>query len=156
VILFALQGYSFLSLTGTYVTDSTSFSSDWLNILFNLHPFFWLTLSALAIATISVLSLKITKTQDLLKFFGLFGFLMVQGILMIYLTNFVDFNLNLTYWNLALMALIYWDYLDSPLKIISQKMEDTKYYSRLTVSTIYHAGLFLLVMLAPQLQLWFS
>lgn len=152
VVLFALQGYAFLSLTGTYITDSTSFSSDWLNILFNLHPYFWLAISALSIAIISILSLDFLSIELLFKFLGLFSFLMIQGILVIYLINFVDVNLYLTYWNLALMALVYWDYLNSPLKTIIHKIEDNRFITRIVVSTFYHGALFLLIVLAPQLQ----
>ncbi len=156
VVLFALQGFSFLSLTGTYITDSTSFSSDWLNLLFGLHPFLWLTTSGLAIAAISVLSLDLIKKDQLLRFLALFSFLMVQGVLVIYLVNFTDLGLSLTYWNLALMTLIFWDYLDTPLRIVAHKLEDPKYNSRLAVSTVYHALLLLLVVFAPQIQLLVS
>lgn len=152
VILFALQGYAFLSLTDTYITDGISFTSDWLQIFFNLHPFFWLTLSALAIAAITILSLQLPKKQDYLRFFGLFAYLMVQGILLIYLVNFIDVTLYLTYWNLALMALVYWDYLDGPVRTISQKLEDDRFYARLAVSTVYHGLLMIIIALAPQIQ----
>ncbi len=152
VMLFALQAFSLLSFTDTFITSRVSFSSDWLNVLFNIHPFFWLTLCGLAITTITVFSYKIDSLKEFFKVFGIFAFCIIQIIFLIYIIVFIDISLNLTYWNLTLMTLIFWDWLDGNFRIIAQKLEDSKFYPRLTISTIYHFILFLIVLLAPQIS----
>ena len=150
VMLFALQAFSVLSFTDSFLLSRVSFSSDWLNLFFNIHPFVWLALAGLAIATISVLSYNLEKLSDFWKVLAIFSFLIIQTMVFIYLIQFADLILKLTYWHLTLLTLIVWDWLYNSLMIIAKKIPDSRFYARLTVSTIYHLVLFLVVLLIPQ------
>ncbi len=150
VMLFALQAFSVLSFTDSFLLSRVSFSSDWLNLLFNIHPFVWLALAGLSIATINVLSYNLEKLSDFWKILAIFSFLIIQIMVFIYLIQFVDWFLSLTYWHLTLLTIIVWDWLYSSMLIIAKKLPDNKFYARLTVSTIYHLVLLLVVLLMPQ------
>jgi len=150
VLLFALQAFSVLSFTDSFLFSRVNFSSDWLNLLFNIHPFVWLTLAGLAIAVISVFSYNLEKLSDFWKIMAIFGFLIIQTMVFVYLIQFADLALKLTYWHLTLLTLIVWDWLYNSLFIIAKKIPDPRFYVRLTVSTIYHLILLLIVLLIPQ------
>jgi hypothetical protein len=140
VLLFCLQTFSFIGFLGIDRTTSRDFSQDWLSNVFNLPPLVWLLICAMAIGLVSVLNMKLQSLRKVLAF-GLIFFVICFQILIAINT------LNTSYWYKSLLFLVCWDFLFTPFAAVVNRVIDPKYKPKLSVSTMYHIGLFLLILM---------
>ncbi len=134
------QTFSFLNLLQADRTEIRAFSQDWLTTIFKLNNIYWLFLSSLSIALLSILSFKLVGIKKNLGLLVVFFVLCSQVILLIY-----NFN-NFTYWYKTLLFVVFWDYIFNPFYTIASKISDPKFRPKLIISTFYHFILFLIIL----------
>lgn len=111
-----------------------SFSAGVINILFGLPTFFWVFFATLGIAILSTYKLKKVGMR----------FVFVFGV-MFPILNILIFTKVSTYWYQTIMALIVWDMFYTPMHEGEQET-DKRILSKLTVSSVYHIFLFLVLL----------
>ena len=90
---------------------------------------------------LSTLNLKINKYSEVILY------TLIQTTLytpIFYILN----SLSITYWYMTLLFLIFWDLLYHPLNAIIHGESLTNFYSKLSISTLYHTVLFAIVIFA--------
>jgi hypothetical protein len=141
VFLFTIQIYAFLSVLQTDSTEKRSFSIEWLGWIFSIDSIWWIGFASIAITIVSTLILRLESKKNLLAFSGLFAFLIFQALISIYF-----FKID-SYWWQTILFLIVWDYIYPPFITIIEEKKDPKFNEKFLVSTVYHAFLFLIVII---------
>ena len=141
IILISLQSYSFINLLQTDKTSLRYFSTDWISAIFSINNTFWLVLTALAISLISILGFGLKSIKTNLTFIAIFW---VLGLEFLFAINNIS---GLSYWYKAIIFLIAWDFVYNPLTTIITGTQDKLFQPKLTISSVYHLILFIIVIL---------
>ena len=138
ILLICVSTFSLLNVIETIPGAFLSFAYQFLFEFFNLPTLFWVTLSSLIIALLSVLNLRLNRYREVLLFTGLSSSLFAGFF---YVLN----ALNFSYWYQALLFLILWDFVYHLLIPIIHHEGEYNYLPKLTISLAYHLALFVLV-----------
>jgi hypothetical protein len=139
VFLVSLSTFSLLNvLKSTYAVN---FNYQILFEFFNQPALFWILVTSTLISLLTTLNLKISKFSEVLLF------TIIQTTVLASVFNIL-YSLDITYWYQTLLFLIFWDYLYHPLNSIVHREAETDFSSKLSISTIYHIFLFVIVLYA--------
>jgi hypothetical protein len=132
IILFGLQTFSFINLIEKDKTALRAFTTDWIELIFNVNNNLWLVLCAVSISIVSILSFQLKSLNKNLLFAGIFAVLNLEALFAI------DNVAGLSYWYKALLFLVFWDFIYNPFFTISNDIKDPSFRAKLIISTVYH------------------
>jgi hypothetical protein len=139
-MLVSLTVFSLLYFLRLDNTGQRSTNNDFLNEFFKLGAEAWLLLGAFAISLSSTLSLKIKAYYDSFAIFIFFFVTILQSEVVL---NYLKIN----YWGKTLILAIIWDYLFNAVRNFLSNPHEKNYFSKLVISTLYHLGLVVLILL---------